>query len=71
MGFIDLKDFFLDLKIISLLFIVISIWGSVIIRIYCIFQVDIKSLIAYSSVSHIGISLAGCLTFFLMVLMVY
>lgn len=58
------RFFFLDLKTISLFFIIISIWGSVIIRIYCIFQIDIKALIAYSSVSHIGITLAGCLTFF-------
>nr|UXG58666.1 NADH dehydrogenase subunit 4 [Dermacentor albipictus] len=56
--------FFLDLKMMSLLFIIISIWGSVMISIYCMFQVDIKALIAYSSVSHMGISLAGCLTFF-------
>nr|UXG58692.1 NADH dehydrogenase subunit 4 [Dermacentor albipictus] len=56
--------FFLDLKMMSLLFIIISIWGSVMISIYCLFQVDIKALIAYSSVSHMGITLAGCLTFF-------
>nr|YP_010509218.1 NADH dehydrogenase subunit 4 [Dermacentor albipictus]UXG58679.1 NADH dehydrogenase subunit 4 [Dermacentor albipictus] len=56
--------FFLDLKMMPLFFIIISIWGSVMISIYCLFQVDIKSLIAYSSVSHMGVTLAGCLTFF-------
>nr|YP_008999745.1 NADH dehydrogenase subunit 4 [Dermacentor nitens]AGH19702.1 NADH dehydrogenase subunit 4 [Dermacentor nitens] len=56
--------FFLDLKTMSLFFIIISIWGSVMISIYCMFQIDIKALIAYSSVSHMGITLAGCLTFF-------
>nr|UXG58601.1 NADH dehydrogenase subunit 4 [Dermacentor variabilis] len=56
--------FFLDLKLMSLIFIAISIWGSVMISITCMYQVDIKALIAYSSVSHMGISLAGCLTLF-------
>lgn len=44
-------------------FIAVSIWGSVIIGIFCLYQIDIKSLIAYSSVCHIGIVLRGTLTF--------
>lgn len=41
-----------------------SIWGSVIIRIFCLFQIDVKSLIAYSSVCHIGIVFSGTINFF-------
>lgn len=33
------------------------------IRIFCLYQLDIKSLIAYSSVCHIGIVLGGRITF--------
>nr|YP_011017298.1 NADH dehydrogenase subunit 4 [Amblyomma dissimile]WQF68961.1 NADH dehydrogenase subunit 4 [Amblyomma dissimile] len=44
-------------------FIAVSIWGSVMIGIFCLYQIDIKSLIAYSSVCHMGIVLSGTLTF--------
>lgn len=59
------RFFFIDLINFRIIIIVISLWGAVIIRIYCLFQIDIKSLIAYSSVSHMGIALRGCLTFYL------
>ena len=36
----------------------VAIWGALITRIICIRQTDIKALIAYSSVGHIGILLA-------------
>lgn len=57
--------FFIDLLNYRIIFILISIWGAVIISIICFFQIDIKSLIAFSSISHIGVALRGCLTFFL------
>nr|YP_009992046.1 NADH dehydrogenase subunit 4 [Rhipicephalus appendiculatus]QNN85517.1 NADH dehydrogenase subunit 4 [Rhipicephalus appendiculatus] len=57
--------FFLDLLNYSFILIIISMWGGVMISIFCLFQIDLKSLIAYSSVSHMGIALAGCLTFFI------
>nr|UNO54413.1 NADH dehydrogenase subunit 4 [Rhipicephalus microplus]UNO54517.1 NADH dehydrogenase subunit 4 [Rhipicephalus microplus] len=57
--------FFIDLINYSMIIIVISLWGAVMISIYCLFQIDIKSLIAYSSVSHMGVALSGCLTFYL------
>lgn len=41
------------------IFIIIRLVGGVLIRINCLRQSDIKLLIAYSSVSHIGIILAG------------
>lgn len=37
----------------------ISLFGGVLIRLNCLRQIDFKSLIAYSSVAHIGIVLAG------------
>nr|YP_044787.1 NADH dehydrogenase subunit 4 [Amblyomma triguttatum]BAD24960.1 NADH dehydrogenase subunit 4 [Amblyomma triguttatum] len=52
-----------NLMIFSEIIMVISVWGSVMISMYCLFQVDIKSLIAYSSVCHMGMVLGGSLTF--------
>uniref|UniRef100_V5HBM1 NADH-ubiquinone oxidoreductase chain 4 n=1 Tax=Ixodes ricinus TaxID=34613 RepID=V5HBM1_IXORI len=44
---------------IRYIIIVISVLGSMIVGVICLFQTDIKSLIAYSSVCHIGIVLRG------------
>nr|YP_010988609.1 NADH dehydrogenase subunit 4 [Sclerotia aquatilis]WOR80792.1 NADH dehydrogenase subunit 4 [Sclerotia aquatilis] len=46
----------------NFLFIVISLVGGFIISLICLRQMDIKSLIAYSSVSHMGLVLAGLMT---------
>ena len=40
----------------------ISIWGACITGLICIRQTDIKSLIAYSSVGHIGLLVAGTIS---------
>lgn len=40
----------------------IRLIGGVLVRLICLFQIDLKSLIAYSSVAHIGIVLRGLLT---------
>nr|AGC81803.1 NADH dehydrogenase subunit 4 [Cordulia aenea] len=40
----------------------ISLLGGVIVSLICLCQVDLKSLIAYSSVAHMGIVLAGTMT---------
>lgn len=40
----------------------IRLIGGVLVRLICLFQMDLKSLIAYSSVAHIGIVLRGLLT---------
>nr|YP_011017350.1 NADH dehydrogenase subunit 4 [Amblyomma dubitatum]WQF69013.1 NADH dehydrogenase subunit 4 [Amblyomma dubitatum] len=45
------------------IFIVVSIWGSVMISMSCLYQTDIKSLIAYSSVCHMGVVLGGMMSF--------
>nr|QGK86787.1 NADH dehydrogenase subunit 4 [Siobla xizangensis] len=49
-------------KIFNFIFISISMIGGIIISLICLFQVDLKSLIAYSSVAHMSIFLGGFLT---------
>lgn len=46
----------------NFLWISISLIGGILIRLVCLRQTDLKSLIAYSSVAHIGIVLAGLIT---------
>lgn len=41
------------------LMIRVGIWGSLIIRLVCLVQIDIKRLVAYSSVVHINLILCG------------
>lgn len=52
------------IKIIILVLLVIRLWGGVIRSLICLSQRDLKSLIAYSSIGHISIRLAGVLTFY-------
>nr|AND96598.1 NADH deshydrogenase subunit 4 [Liatongus militaris] len=47
---------------INIIFLVISMFGGVLVSLICIRQIDIKSLIAYSSVAHMGMVLAGIMT---------
>nr|AND96533.1 NADH deshydrogenase subunit 4 [Onthophagus diabolicus] len=47
---------------LNLIFLVISLYGGMLVSLICIRQIDIKSLIAYSSVAHMGITLAGIMT---------
>lgn len=47
---------------LNVFFIVVSLIGGFIVSLICIRQRDIKSLVAYSSVSHIGLVLAGIMT---------
>lgn len=42
----------------------ISLLGGILLRLNCLRQIDLKSLIAYSSVVHIGIVLGAIFTFF-------
>lgn len=44
-------------------FVTIRVVGGVLVGLMCLWQVDIKSLIAYSSVAHIGLVLAGLIIF--------
>nr|YP_007627000.1 NADH dehydrogenase subunit 4 [Chauliops fallax]AFV25573.1 NADH dehydrogenase subunit 4 [Chauliops fallax] len=44
------------------IWVVVSLFGSVVVGILCLCQVDIKSMIAYSSVSHMGLVIGGLMT---------
>lgn len=47
-----------------LFLLVVGLWGGVLSSCICICQRDVKSLIAYSSIGHIAISLGGILRFY-------
>ena len=49
-------------KFLNILIILISLFGGILIRFNCLRQLDLKILIAFSSVAHIGIVLAGLFT---------
>lgn len=42
--------------------IVFFLWGGVITRLICLRQVDLKRLVAYSSIGHMGIMVSGLFT---------
>nr|ALR69023.1 NADH dehydrogenase subunit 4 [Apistogramma cacatuoides] len=48
-------------KELSYPFIILALWGAVMTGSICLRQTDLKSLIAYSSVSHMGLVVAGTL----------
>nr|ANJ70626.1 NADH dehydrogenase subunit 4 [Pterostichus madidus] len=47
----------------STLFVSISLVGGMLVSLICLRQTDLKLLIAYSSVAHMGLVLAGIMTF--------
>nr|YP_010155479.1 NADH dehydrogenase subunit 4 [Haemagogus tropicalis]QQX45059.1 NADH dehydrogenase subunit 4 [Haemagogus tropicalis] len=46
----------------NFIWISISLIGGILISLICLWQMDLKSLIAYSSVAHMGIVLSGLMT---------
>nr|QSF20059.1 NADH dehydrogenase subunit 4 [Moricella rufonota] len=52
---------FLGMKF-NYIWISISIMGGLFVSLICLFQIDLKSLIAYSSVVHMGMLLGGLMT---------
>nr|UPL65489.1 NADH dehydrogenase subunit 4 [Phaenacantha marcida] len=54
--------YFLDYFKYNYVFICLSLFGSCIVGLLCLMQVDIKSMIAYSSVSHMGLVIGGIMT---------
>lgn len=50
-------------KNLSWLWVRVSLVGGVVVRLMCLRQVDIKALIAYSSVAHMGLVLCGLVVF--------
>lgn len=61
-GLLRVLILLIKFKNLNLLIINIRIFGGILIRINCLRQLDIKILIAYSSVSHIGLVLGGLFT---------
>nr|AFP52849.1 NADH dehydrogenase subunit 4 [Eretmochelys imbricata]ATP84812.1 NADH dehydrogenase subunit 4 [Eretmochelys imbricata] len=49
-------------KTLSYPFMVLALWGVIMTSSICLRQTDLKSLIAYSSVSHMGLVIAATLT---------
>nr|QBZ38155.1 NADH dehydrogenase subunit 4 [Matsumuramata muiri] len=62
-GLIRLMSFFIDLVIFySFFFISLSLLGGLYVSLFCVLQTDMKVLIAYSSVSHMGMVICGLMT---------
>nr|QVM79200.1 NADH dehydrogenase subunit 4 [Tsivoka simplicicollis] len=62
-GLLRLMKLFMEVGMkINIIFIVISLIGGVLVSLICIRQSDMKSLIAYSSVAHMGMALGGIMT---------
>nr|QLD97188.1 NADH dehydrogenase subunit 4 [Ixodes simplex]QLD97201.1 NADH dehydrogenase subunit 4 [Ixodes simplex] len=59
-GIYRFKMFFMEeMMEIGYILVVISVLGGMNVGIMCLFQTDIKSLIAYSSICHMGVVLGG------------
>nr|AOY39976.1 NADH dehydrogenase subunit 4 [Scolytinae sp. BMNH 1040118] len=62
-GFLRFMKLFLTVGVkFNFVFIVLSMVGAMIISLVCVRQSDLKMLIAYSSVSHMGMAMAGIMT---------
>nr|YP_010154885.1 NADH dehydrogenase subunit 4 [Melanophila acuminata]QQX28204.1 NADH dehydrogenase subunit 4 [Melanophila acuminata] len=62
-GMMRMMNLFLEVGMkINFIFITISMIGGVLVSLICLCQTDIKALIAYSSVAHMGLVLGGILT---------
>nr|YP_009695022.1 NADH dehydrogenase subunit 4 [Abscondita terminalis]QEJ81521.1 NADH dehydrogenase subunit 4 [Abscondita terminalis] len=62
-GFIRFMKIFVEIGLkFNVVFMSISLVGGFFISLICLRQMDIKSLIAYSSVAHMGLVLAGLMT---------
>nr|YP_011010428.1 NADH dehydrogenase subunit 4 [Metrocoris tenuicornis]WPW47043.1 NADH dehydrogenase subunit 4 [Metrocoris tenuicornis] len=59
-GLMRVFSFFKNIYLLNNIFIIsISLYGLVVIGFICLFQIDMKSLIAYSSVSHMSLVICG------------
>nr|ALO71093.1 NADH deshydrogenase subunit 4 [Pselaphinae sp. 9 EF-2015] len=62
-GLLRLMFLFMEIGMkINYFFIMISMIGGIYVSLICIRQTDIKSLIAYSSVAHMGLVMGGIMT---------
>nr|ACT80212.1 NADH dehydrogenase subunit 4 [Rhopalomyia pomum] len=62
-GLIRIMSFIFFFKNSNMMFLLISIWGGILISFNCLRQLDMKMLIAYSSVAHMGLVLGGLFTY--------
>nr|YP_010714123.1 NADH dehydrogenase subunit 4 [Menida metallica]WDD39686.1 NADH dehydrogenase subunit 4 [Menida metallica] len=59
-GLIRVYMFIYDYSVMyNFIWIGLSLWGAFIVSFLCLFQVDIKSIIAYSSVAHMSLVICG------------
>nr|AZL93330.1 NADH dehydrogenase subunit 4 [Megalodontes quinquecinctus] len=63
-GILRIMPMMLNMKFMNFIIIINSMLGGLIISLVCLIQVDMKSLIAYSSIVHMGLILSGMLTLF-------
>nr|QIV24648.1 NADH dehydrogenase subunit 4 [Brephilydia jejuna] len=62
-GLLRVMKLFIEMNLkVNFIFISISLVGGFLVSLICIRQSDIKSLIAYSSVAHMGMALGGIMT---------
>nr|QNJ33258.1 NADH dehydrogenase subunit 4 [Elaptus prionoides] len=62
-GLLRVMKIFIEIGVkVNIIFLVISLVGGFFVSLICIRQSDIKSLIAYSSVAHMGLVLGGIMT---------
>lgn len=61
-GLLRVISYLLIFKNLNLFIIIFSLFGGILIRLNCLRQLDLKILIAYSSVAHIGLVLRGLFT---------
>nr|YP_010585908.1 NADH dehydrogenase subunit 4 [Glossosoma caudatum]UZZ43631.1 NADH dehydrogenase subunit 4 [Glossosoma caudatum] len=63
-GILRVANMMLSLSVsLSIIWVSISLIGGILVSLICFWQIDLKSLIAYSSVAHMGLVLSGMLTF--------
>nr|QXE45658.1 NADH dehydrogenase subunit 4 [Anthaxia chinensis] len=62
-GMIRMMNLFVDVVLkVNYIFISISMVGGIYVSLICLCQTDMKALIAYSSVAHMGLVLSGIMT---------
>nr|QWX94981.1 NADH-ubiquinone oxidoreductase chain 4 [Cebrenis supina] len=53
---------FMNMFCLNYIWIILSLFGTFMVGMLCLSQVDIKSMIAYSSVAHMGLVIGGIMT---------
>nr|YP_008757642.1 NADH dehydrogenase subunit 4 [Nesidiocoris tenuis]AFI54857.1 NADH dehydrogenase subunit 4 [Nesidiocoris tenuis] len=61
-GLLRVFSFFPKMFNFGYIFMSLTFWGMLVVSILCIYQVDMKSMIAYSSVVHMGMVICGIMS---------